>query len=137
MALTGRCPLLVQIFFILRFTLPLSAYNNDLREATFYKLKGKSLFGNVTERRRTKDFLDCSFLCVNAAKKNCFSFNFGGTEIQKLYECELSSSEMKLNPRNQLQDRQGFDYYGMTEKVGLHNNTSRCNQYSITWKILR
>ena len=93
-----------------------SSVHNDLHEAKFYKLEGKSLFGNLTERHLTQDFLDCSFLCVKSATKNCFSFNFGGAERQGLYECELSNSEKKFNPKN-LQERQGFSYYGMKEEA--------------------
>ena len=97
-----------------------SSVHNDLHEAKFYKLEGKSLFGNLTERHLTQDFLDCSFLCVKSAKKNCFSFNFGGSKRQGLYECELSNSEKKLNPKN-LQERQGFAYYGIVEEVSELN----------------
>ena len=97
-----------------------SSVHSDLHEAKFYKLEGKSLFGNLTERHLTQDFLDCSFLCVQSAKKNCLSFNFGGSERQGLYECELNNSERKLNPEN-LQERQEFAYYGMIEEVSKLN----------------
>ena len=93
-----------------------SSVHKDLREAKFYKLKGKGLDGNLTERYLTPDSIDCSFLCANALNRNCFSFNFGGNKHRALYECELNNSEMKLVPAS-LQDREGFDYYGMTEEV--------------------
>lgn len=107
--------LFLSVYLLLCFPLALSLHN-DLREANFYKLDGKSLNGSLTERHRTPDAQDCSFLCVNAVNRNCFSFNFGGTENQGLYECELSNSEMKLTPEK-LQDRKGFAYYGMKEEV--------------------
>ena len=108
-------PALSTIFFVLCLSLASTAHS-DLREAKFYKLKGKGLVGNLTERHLTPDSMDCSFLCVNALNKNCFSFNFGGNKHRGLYECELNNSEMKLVP-DSLQDREGFDYYGMTEEV--------------------
>ena len=110
----GFCALSI-ICLALHFSV-VSSIHRYLHEAKFYKLEGKSLFGNLTERHLTQDFLDCSFLCVKSAKKNCLSFNFGGSERQGLYECELSNSERKLTPEN-LQERQGFAYYGMIEEV--------------------
>ena len=105
------------ISLALRLPLTLSLHN-DLNKAKFYKLEGKSLNGNVTERLLTRDVLDCSFLCVNAfKKKSCLSFNFGGSKQQGLYECELNNSDMNLK-LEKLQDRQGFAYYGMTKEVG-------------------
>ena len=84
------------ISLALRLPLALSLHN-DLNEAKFYKLEGKSLNGNVTERLLTRDVLDCSFLCVNAfKKKSCLSFNFGGSKEQGLYECELNNLDMNL-----------------------------------------
>lgn len=88
----------------------------DVREAHFYKLEGKSSNGSLVERHLAQDFWDCLFLCLNAVNKNCFSFNFGAIQMQGLHECELSNSEMKLEPEN-IQDRQGFTYYGMTDEV--------------------
>jgi len=117
MTCTSVFCVLFAICLALRLPLVLSLHN-DLNEAKFYKLEGKSLNGNVTQRLLTRDFLDCSFLCVNSLKKkSCLSFNFSGTKKQDLYECELNNSDMNLKLEN-LQDRQGFAYYGMTEEVG-------------------
>lgn len=99
--------------FCLRLIHPLP---NDVPEAKFYKLEGKSFNGSVVGRHLTQDFWDCLFLCVNAVNRDCFSFNYGGSQGKGLHECELYSSEMKLEPQK-IQDRQGFAYYGMTEEV--------------------
>lgn len=88
----------------------------DVRKAHFYKLEGKSFNGSLLERHLAEDFWDCLFLCINAVNKNCFSFNFGGMQAQGFNECELTNSEMKLEPEN-IQDWQGFTYYGMTDEV--------------------
>lgn len=91
---------------------------NDVRQANFYKMEGKSFNGSVVERQLTQDYLDCLFLCVNTANKDCFSFNFVGAQDQGLHECELYNSEMKLKPEK-IQDKEGVTYYGMTEEVSL------------------
>lgn len=93
-----------------------SSLPNDVLEAKFYKLEGKSFIWNLTERHLAHDFWDCLFLCINTERRDCYSYNFGGAEVQGLYECELSYSEMKLEPEK-VQDRQGFAYYGMTAEV--------------------
>ena len=104
--------LCLAIFFLsLIYPLPF-----DVRKAHFYKLEGKSFNGSLLERHRAQDFWDCLFLCINAVNKNCFSFNFGGMQTQSFQECELTNSEMKLEPEK-IQGRQGFIYYGMTEEV--------------------
>ena len=107
-----------------------SSVHNDLHEAKFYKLEGKSLLGNLTESHLTHDVIDCSFLCVKSAKKNCLSFNFGGSQRQGLYECELSNSERKFSPKN-LQERQGFSYYGMKEEVSELNLLRTINPFKL------
>lgn len=111
-------PLCLVIFFVsLIYPLPF-----DVRTAHFYKLEGKSFNGSSLERHLTRDFWDCLFLCINAVKKNCFSFNFGGIQAQGLQECELSNSERKLEPEK-IKDRLGFSYYGMTDEVRSCSST--------------
>lgn len=111
-------PLCLVIFFVsLIYPLPF-----DVRTAHFYKLEGKSFNGSSLERHLARDFWDCLFLCINAVKKNCFSFNFGGIQAQDLQECELSNSERKLEPIR-IKDRQGFSYYGMTGEVRSCSST--------------
>ena len=102
---------LVIVFFSLIYPLPF-----DVRKAHFYKLEGKSFNGSLLERYLAQDYWVCLFLCINAVNKNCFSFNFGAIQAQGLQECELSNSEMKLEP-DKIEDRQGFTYYGMTDEV--------------------
>ena len=104
-------PLCLVIFLSLIHPLPF-----DVRRAHFYKLEGKSFNGSLLERHLAQDFWDCLFLCINAVNKNCFSFNFGGMQAQGFQECELTNSEMKLEPKK-IHGRQGFTYYGMTDEV--------------------
>lgn len=89
---------------------------NDVRQANFYKMEGKSFNGSVVERHLTQYYWNCLFLCLNTANKNCFSFNFVEARVQDLHECKLYDSEMKLEPQK-IQDREGVTYYGMTEEV--------------------
>ncbi len=83
---------------------------------TFYKLSDKLLVGNVTTTRKVKDYFDCSFLCLEHGPFACLSFNFGNTEDNGYYTCELSNSERYLEPRS-LQERLSYDYYGTTTEV--------------------
>ncbi|KAL9973642.1 hypothetical protein ACROYT_G020123 [Oculina patagonica] len=113
---TTNCRLLYFPFCIAMFCLSLIyPHPNDVREAKFYKLEGKSFNGSLVGRHLTQDVWDCLFLCVNATNKDCYSFNFGGAQEKGLYKCELYNSEMKIEPQK-IQDRPGFTYYGMTEE---------------------
>lgn len=121
-----NCPLLYLPLCVVIFRLSLIyPLPNDVREAKFYKLEGKSFNSSVVERHLTQDFWDCLFRCVNAEKKDCFSFNFGGTSEKGLYECELYDSELKLEPQR-IQDTQGFAYFGMTEEVIKSPKINNC-----------
>ncbi|XP_078370347.1 uncharacterized protein LOC144654122 [Oculina patagonica] len=79
----------------------------------FYRMPNKSLVGNVTEMRKVKDYFDCSFLCLEHGPFACLSFNFGNTEEDGYYTCELSDSERYLEPLR-IQQRLSYDYYGTT-----------------------
>ncbi|KAL9973604.1 hypothetical protein ACROYT_G020081 [Oculina patagonica] len=63
--------------------------------------------------RKVKDYFDCSFLCLEHGPFACLSFNFGNTEEDGYYTCELSDSERYLEPLR-IQQRLSYDYYGTT-----------------------
>ncbi|KAL9973607.1 hypothetical protein ACROYT_G020085 [Oculina patagonica] len=84
-------------------------------------MSDKSLVGNVTETKKVKDFIGCSFLCLKHghAPFSCLSFNFGKTSDDNgYYTCELSNSERYLEP-DRLQERLNYDYYGTTSESFL------------------
>ncbi|XP_078370686.1 uncharacterized protein LOC144654413 isoform X2 [Oculina patagonica] len=84
-----------------------------MQDRKFYKLSNKSLVGKVTTTRKVKDYFDCSFLCLKHGPLACLSFNFGNTEEDGYYTCELSNSERALEPLS-FQERLSYDYYGTT-----------------------
>ncbi len=90
-----------------------------MQDRKFYKLSNKSLVGKVTTTRKVKDYFDCSFLCLEHGPLACLSFNFGNTEEDGYYTCELSNSERALEPLS-FQERLSYDYYGTTFEVSCN-----------------
>ena len=99
-------------------TLPLLAVGHRYitRERTFYKVDGKSLIGSVTAVMEVKDSFDCSYLCMQYGPVACLSFNLERSN-NSIHTCELSSSEKYLEPEK-VQERTGYDYYGIEYDVG-------------------
>ena len=99
-------------------TLPLLAVGHRYitRERAFYKVDGKSLIGSVTAVMEVKDSFDCSYLCMQYGPVACLSFNLERSN-NSIHTCELSSSEKYLEPEK-VQERTGYDYYGIEYDVG-------------------
>ena len=107
-------PVLTNWLLLLPFLTLSQRYTEQERK--FYKLDGKSLLGNVTAVRDVKDFMDCSFLCLEYGPYACLSFNFERSNINGFHSCELSNSERYLEP-HKIQERNSYDYYGTTTEV--------------------
>ena len=87
-----------------------------VQDREFYITEGKSLIGNVTEVRKVKDLLECSFLCLEFGPYGCLSFNFEKSDGNDFHSCELSNSEKYFDP-HKIQERPSYDYYGTSGKV--------------------
>lgn len=106
-----------------------------MHDRKFYKMLDKSLVGKVTVTRKVKDYFDCSFLCLEHGPLVCLSFNFGRTNNNGYYTCELSNSERYLEPQR-LEEQSSYDYYGTTTEVGCKDSSAMLSMLH-TWIRIR
>ena len=106
--------ILKKMWFVL---LPFIVVGEQYVHQTFYRIKDKSLLGNVTAVREVKSALDCSFTCLQYGPFACLSFNLNTRKNENGFHlCEISNSERYLEP-HKVQERPSYDYYGTKIEV--------------------